>query len=141
MSTRYEIRQRHAQEFTWLIETGVWWILVVLVGALAFVFLYRYYYWKKVPAVPANILSVKKNKGSHNTVTYEIRCEYVDSNGERHIAVYGTTKEPAGDKTQVRINPKCADRIHEFSLTPCLILFWIFFSVCILGCVTGALYI
>ena len=141
MSTSSTRRARRAQELSWLIGSGVWWILIAVVGALALWFLYLYHYWKNVPLVPANILSVEKKKGAHETVTYLVRCEYTDQNGEKRIAVYGVTKEPKGNETQVRINPKHPDRVQGSQIQKTyLMLFWIVFATFVGGCIAGVLH-
>ena len=47
MSTFVMIHHFSSQEIFWLKQSGVWWILVAFAGALALVFLYLYFKWKK----------------------------------------------------------------------------------------------
>ena len=140
MRSREEIRRSRAQTFYQMKQTGVLWILMLLMGAAAVWSLYRYLYWKDAPIVPAHILSWEEQKGSHSTVTYKVHCEYTDPNGDKHTAVYVAQKMPQENETQVYVDPKHPDRITgPNGPKSYLMLFWIFGGVTVLGCVAGAL--
>ena len=140
MSTFVMIHHFSSQEIFWLKQSGVWWILVAFAGALALVFLHLYFKWKKIPVIPASIIDVEKKKGSRNTVYYLIQCEYTAQNGEKRTAVYSSTKAPAGQEIQVRINPKHPDKASgPEGLKMYMMLFVIFLVLFIACCIAGAL--